>query len=115
MKQPTTQAPGQEPTTSLDNVQRRRRGLAWLAFGFAICPCHLPFTLLAVGAIFGGTAIGATITGNPVAVGVVLGVVTVLAYRKGLQLLREPGTCSTGACSTASPVADQETGVLTRR
>ena len=92
----------------------RRRGLAWLWFGFAVCPCHLPFTLLAVGALFGGTAIGAAITGNPLPVGVVLGTITVIAYVKGLRMVRAADACSAGSCgTTAGTTTDTTAGSTT--
>jgi hypothetical protein len=94
--------------------QLRRRGLAWMVFGFAVCPCHLPFTLLAVGAIFGGTALGAAITGNPLTVGVVLGAVTALAYVHGLRLVRRADGCTTGGCSTADESAVRSRPALRR-
>jgi hypothetical protein len=78
--------------------QLRRRGLLWLVAGFAVCPCHLPFTLAAVGALIGGTAVGDLVTGNAVATGVVLGAGTAVAYVKGLRLLSSADACATGAC-----------------
>jgi Fe2+ transport system protein B len=90
----------ERPRAQQDSDQLRRRGLAWLVFGFAVCPCHLPFTLLAVGAVFGGTAVGAAITG-PLTAGVVLGAVTALAYVNGLRLVRRADSCTSGACSAA--------------
>ena len=115
MQQPTADIPGQAPATEHDQLRLRGRALLWFVFGFAVCPCHLPFTLLALGALFGGTAIGATITGNPLVVGIALGIITALAYRKGLRLLRAADTCATGACSTTVTTTDEEARVLTRR
>jgi hypothetical protein len=94
-----------EGSSPADAAQLRRRGLLWLVVGFAVCPCHLPFTLLAVGTVLGGSALGATIIGNPLAVGVALGTLTALAYIKGLRLLRAADGCATGACDTASESA----------
>ena len=98
-----------EASSPTDAVRLRRRGLLWLVVGFAVCPCHLPFTLLAVGTVLGGSALGATITGNPLAVGVGLGALTVLAYLKGLRLLSAADRCTTGACDPA-----KESTVLAR-
>jgi hypothetical protein len=88
-----------------EGTRLRRRGQGWLIAGFAVCPCHLPFTLAAVGTVIGGTAVGDALTGNPVVVGVVLGTVTVVAYVRGLRLLRAAERCSTGACPSGLAAA----------
>jgi len=103
------------PATAHDHEQLRRRGRAWLWFGFAVCPCHLPFTLLAVGTLFGGTAVGTAITGNPLTVGVALGTVTAIAYVKGWRLVRAAEACGTGACGTTTVATGEERAVLTPR
>ena len=111
-----TATPGSSPApaTTQDPEQLLRRGRAWLWFGFAVCPCHLPLTLLAVGTLFGGTAIGAAITGNPLTVGVALGTVTALAYVKGWRLMRAADRCGE-ACGTTTVTTGEERAVTTRR
>jgi hypothetical protein len=94
-------APPREPDADDRGARLRWRGRFWLAAGFAVCPCHLPFTLIAVGALLGGTAVGDAVTGNPLVVAVVLGAVTALAYRRGLRLLRAADACAAGACRPA--------------
>ena len=111
---PATRGSSPAPATAHDHEQLRRRGRAWLWFGFAVCPCHLPFTLLAVGTLFGGTALGAAITGNPLTVGVALGTVTVLAYVKGWRLVRAAETCRAGTCGPTRVATDEEHPALTR-
>jgi hypothetical protein len=78
----------------------RRRGLVWAVLAFAVCPCHLPLTLAAVGAVAGGTAVGDLLTGHPLAVGLVLGALTAGAYGQAWRLSRAAGRCSTGTCRT---------------
>jgi len=114
MNPPAT--PDAAPAAAHDHERLRRRGRAWLWFGFAVCPCHLPFTLLAVGTLLGGTSIGATITGNPLTVGVVLGAVTAFAYVKAWRLMRTAGNCGSGTCPQTTTTAGERQGaVLTRR
>jgi hypothetical protein len=95
--------PAQAAAEFDEGARLRRRGQGWLIAGFAVCPCHLPFTLAAVGTVVGGTAVGDAVTGNPVVVGIVLGSVTVVSYVRGLRLLRAAETCTTGACPTPLP------------
>ncbi len=76
----------------------RRRSLVWAVLAFAVCPCHLPLTLAAVGAVAGGTAVGDLFTGHPLVVGLVLGALTAGAYGQAWRLGRAAGRCRTGAC-----------------
>ncbi len=97
------QPPAVEPAAAPDGdpgARLRWRGRFWLVAGFALCPCHLPFTLMAVGAVLGGTVVGDAVTGSPLVVAGVLAAVTALAYRRGLRLLRAADACTT-ACRPA--------------
>jgi hypothetical protein len=114
MALPATRGPAHARATVRDPERMMRRGRAWLWFGFAVCPCHLPLTLLAVGTLFGGTAVGAAITGSPLAVGVALGAVTALAYVKGWRLVRAAEACRAGGCVPTSTTTDEEHPAGTR-
>lgn len=52
--------------------QHEKRGRRWLVVSYFLCPCHVPITLAVIGAIAGGTAFGAALTGNALRVGIVL-------------------------------------------
>lgn len=55
-----------------DPMARRheRRGRRWLVVSYVLCPCHIPITLAVLGALLGGSAVGAVVARNAVAVGV---------------------------------------------
>lgn len=74
---------------------------------YVLCPCHLPVTLGLLAAAFGGSAFGAAITGQSVAVGAVLVVLYLLVLWRGFRSLRRakalagPGgsiACSPNGC-----------------
>jgi len=92
--------------------QHERRGRRWLVVSFLFCPCHVPILLFVVGAAFGGTALGALITGNALWVGVVLtSTYAVLLWRgfrqirKAKRLERGGGSvrCAPDGCSVVAP------------
>ena len=74
----------------VDPVARARetRGRRWLLLSYLLCPCHLPVTLVALGALAGGTAFGAALTGNAFRVGVALTIAYGLAVWRGLRHIR---------------------------
>lgn len=65
-----------------------RRGRRWLVLSYMFCPCHIPLTLVLLGAAFGGTAIGAAITGNALQVGVILTAIYALVLWRGFRQIR---------------------------
>ena len=65
-----------------------RRGMAWVAGSFLLCPCHLPITLSPLGALLGGTAAGVALREHPVAAGLAIAVVWAAGTWRGLVLLR---------------------------
>lgn len=65
-----------------------QRGLLWIAGGFLFCPCHLPLTLAALGAVLSGTVAGTALRAHPIATGVLITGVWLLATWRGLRLLR---------------------------
>ncbi len=67
----------------------RRLGLAWLAGGFAFCPCHLPVTLAAAATVFSGTAVGAVVSGHPLVAATVTSLVWAAATWRGASHLRQ--------------------------
>jgi hypothetical protein len=64
------------------------RGRLWLVVSYLLCPCHLPVSMALLGAAFGGTAVGAAVTGNAWRTGLVLGALYVLALWRGFRSLR---------------------------
>jgi len=70
---------------------------------YFLCPCHLPITLALLGAAFGGTAFGAALTGNGVAVGVVMtggyGVVLWRGFRQISRAKRIEAAGGTISCT----------------
>lgn len=65
-----------------------KRGRRWLIVSYLFCPCHIPLTLALLGALLGGTAFGAALTGNAVRVGVVLTAVYALVLWRGFREIR---------------------------
>jgi hypothetical protein len=96
----STRGPGADGPRPDEAAALRRRGLVWTVLGFVVCPCHLPLTLAAVGAVAGGTAAGDLLTGHPLPVGIVLGTLTIGAYLRAWRLGRAADRCSTGTCPT---------------
>ncbi len=77
------------------------QGRKWLAISFIFCPCHLPLIMAVLGVVFGGSALGALIGRNTLAVGLVFGVVYVALLGVGFRHLRaatKRTDCSTGEC-----------------
>ena len=68
--------------------QREQRGRKWLVASYFLCPCHLPLTLALIGAVFGGTALGAAVAGKAFAVGVALTVAYGVALWRGFRHIR---------------------------
>lgn len=95
----TTQRTEAAPSDTVpsDVEQLRRRGFLLVLAGFAVCPCHLPFTLAAVGFVAGGTALGGWIVGHPLQIGVGLGLLTAVAYWRGFAMMRAAEDCASGA------------------
>lgn len=65
-----------------------RRGRWWIALSFLACPCHLPLTLGLLGAVAGGTAVGAALLDRPVLAGTVIAAVWLAGTARGLWLVR---------------------------
>jgi hypothetical protein len=77
-------------TTScpLTPEQADRRGIAWIVGSFVFCPCHLPITLWAVGALLSGTALGVAFSGHLVLAGVIISITWLVGTLQGFKLLR---------------------------
>jgi hypothetical protein len=86
---------------SSDPDATERRGRRWLIWSFIFCPCHLPLSMAVLAMIFGGTAFGALISRNTLAVGVVFGLVYAVGVGIGFRHIRAATAgrdCSTGSC-----------------
>lgn len=79
-----------ESSLPTDPVARsaEKRGRRWLVVSYLFCPCHIPVTLALVGALLGGTAFGAALTGNAVRVGVALTAVYAVVLWRGFREIR---------------------------
>lgn len=65
-----------------------KRGRRWLVVSYFLCPCHVPLALALAGALFGGSAFGAAITGNALRVGVVLTAAYAVVLWLGFRRIR---------------------------
>lgn len=80
---------------------REKLGRRWLLVSFVFCPCHLPIIMGVLGALFGGSAFGALVGRNTIAVGIVFGTIYAALLVIGFRHLRaatEDIDCSTGEC-----------------
>jgi hypothetical protein len=68
-----------------------KRGIAWIAGAFLICPCHLPLTLALATTVLAGSAVGAIVRGHPLVVGTVVTLAWGAATWHGVRLLRSAG------------------------
>lgn len=66
----------------------QNRGLAWVAGAFLFCPCHLPLTLAAAGAVLSGTAAGVALRAHPYLAGAIITTVWAAGTWRGFYLLR---------------------------
>jgi hypothetical protein len=108
----TTDSPPTPPTVdapavALDAVRLERRGRWWLVGAFLLCPCHLPWTLAALGAVLAGTSLGVALRDHAVLAGAVITTAWIAGTARGLRLVRlaERGG---GACRTRP---DTPTGI----
>jgi hypothetical protein len=69
-------------------VDLERRGRWWMAVSFLACPCHLPWTLALLGAVFGGTVVGALLRDHVVFAGIVIASVWLAGTARGMVLVR---------------------------
>ena len=81
-----------------------KRGRKWLFVSYFLCPCHVPITLALLGALFGGTAIGASLSGNALRIGIVLTTLYAIVLWRGFRQIRRakqigpPAAGSTARC-----------------
>ncbi len=94
--------------------KREKRGRWWLVGAYFLCPCHLPIALALGGIVFGGSALGAAITGNKIGTGVVLTILYALVLWRGFWHIRtakrlvaagESLVCSATGCSVEADSA----------
>lgn len=117
MRQWTFLGEGSLPDDPVARVHEKR-GRKWLVISYVFCPCHIPITLALIGAAFGGTTLGAALTGNALRVGVGLTLVYALVLWRGFRQIRRAkkieaagGTlnCTPAGCSTV-PASASVTG-----
>ena len=92
--------------------EHEKRGRRWLVVSYFFCPCHVPITLTLAGVAFGGTALGAAITGNALRVGIVLTAAYGVVLWRGFRQIRRAkrieaagGTlnCAPDGCTATPP------------
>ncbi len=76
------------PACTITPEQKEERGFAWVLGSFALCPCHLPITLWAIGAVLSGTALGAFFRGHLFFAGAVVSILWLAGTLHGLNLVR---------------------------
>lgn len=69
-----------------------------MLWSFLLCPCHLPFTLGVLAAVFGSTALGAALSDHVWIAGTVVTVAWLAGTAYGLRLVRRAERAG-GACS----------------
>jgi len=74
-----------------------RTGRRWLMWSFILCPCHLPWTLAILAAVFGGSTIGVFVNQYRTAVGVAIAVIYLIGVAIGFNYLRQAK--AKGACT----------------
>lgn len=94
----TTSEAGQILEPVEDPVALERRGRRWLIWSFIFCPCHLPWSMAVLAAVFGGSAMGALISRNTIGVGIVFGLVYAIGIAIGLRYIRAAKKCEDGSC-----------------
>jgi len=77
-----------------------RRGRMWLLWSFLLCPCHLPLSLAALAAVFGGTAFGAVLRDHAWLAATVITLTWIAGTGYGFWLIRRSqrgdGSCEVG-------------------
>lgn len=76
------------PATASTTRRARRRGLAWVAGSFLLCPCHLPLTLAVLASVLGGTALGAALHHAPLLAAAPITAVWAAGTWRGVRLVR---------------------------
>ena len=82
-------------------AEAEKRGRRWLIWSFVFCPCHLPITMGVLATLFGGTAFGAVVSRNSLAVGLISGTVYAIGVGIGFRHLRRATAgidCANGQC-----------------
>ena len=93
----------------VDPVAREaeRQGRRWLAVSYLFCPCHIPLALALLAGLFGGSAVGAVLTGNALRFGVGLTAIYAVVLWRGFRLIRRAKrieadggslSCTTSGC-----------------
>ena len=86
------------PVTADAPRELERRGRWWLIVSFLACPCHLPVSLAALGALLGGTAVGVALRDHVLLAGIVISAAWLAGTGRGLWLIRQAERTG-GACS----------------
>jgi hypothetical protein len=79
---------GEDAESAAMTKATTRKGLIWVIGAFAICPCHLPFTLGLIATLLGGTGMGVVLQDYPVVAGAFITLVWLGATWRGFRYLR---------------------------
>ena len=80
----------------LEGQRLERTGRRWLLWSFILCPCHLPWTLAILAAVFGGTSLGVVVNQYRTALGITIAVLYAIGVGIGFRYLRRAK--ARGAC-----------------
>ena len=68
-------------------AHNERRGVCWIVGSFVLCPCHLPITLSALGALLAGTAVGTIFRSHLFLAGAVISIAWLAGTLHGFRLM----------------------------
>ena len=98
-----TEAPNSVvPSGDIAPLDREKLGRRWVFVSFIFCPCHLPMIMAVLGVLFGGSAFGALVGRNTIAVGIVFGAIYLALLTIGFRHLRSATKgidCTDGLCT----------------
>ena len=79
-------------------------------WSFILCPCHLPWTLAILAALFGGSTLGVLVNQYRTATGVVIAVLYFIGVGVGFHYLRQAkarGACKLVFEPSKTPATDR--------
>lgn len=92
----TSLAATSAPDSLAEGERLERTGRRWLLWSFILCPCHLPWTLAVLAAVFGGTSLGVVLNQHRTLAGVTIAVLYAIGVGIGFRYLRQAK--ARGAC-----------------
>lgn len=75
-------------TDATDALRLERKGRNWLLWSFLLCPCHLPWTLSILAAVFASTSLGVYVREHAWVAGTIVTIGWVVGTGYGFHLIR---------------------------